>query len=88
MTPKSPTIYSPFQKMLALQVDKALVCSRKLMDSIDVMVSLYRPRTQDEDEEFYSVAYRIPNAVALLCDLQQQLITDLPPDPCASFRVS
>lgn len=57
-------------------IDEVLHGCNELLSTIDEFVSIYRPKTLEETDEFYHMKFKLPDSVNLLCDLQKITIPD------------
>lgn len=60
-----------FCRELGVIVDKVLSNSERLLSVCQELLDTYKPKTQEEANEFYSLRFGLPNFVGLLCDLEK-----------------
>ncbi|MEH7304859.1 hypothetical protein [Neobacillus drentensis] len=65
-----------FCRELGLIVNEILNSSNKLLSALVELLRLYRPKLQDEAEEFYDIRFNLPDSVGLLCDIQKITMPD------------
>lgn len=66
-----------FCRELGAIVNEILNNSKELLFVIEEIFELYKPKSQEEANKFYSLRYGLPDSVGLLCDLRK---IDMPDD--------
>lgn len=66
-----------FYRELGTIVHGILSSSNELLSIIEELFELYKPKSREEADKFYSLRFNLPDSVGLLCDLRE---IDMPDD--------
>ncbi|WP_458413046.1 hypothetical protein ACNQFZ_19945 [Schinkia sp. CFF1] len=65
-----------FCRELGLIVNEILNSSNELLSALEELLELYRPKTQEEANDFFYIKLKLPDSVGLLCDIRNVAMPD------------